>query len=400
MTSDANPLFTIQHGDQYITVLGTAHVSRASAEKVSELLASGEYDAVAVELCSGRHKNMTEPDTIAEMNLFQALKEGQAATVAASLALGAFQQRTAEQLGIEPGAEMLVAIHDADKAGYPVLLIDRKIGVTLKRIYRNIPFWKRSYLVAGLLYSVVTHKEVSEKEIERLKEGDMLESAFAQFAEKEHDLYVPLIEERDSYMAIRLMQEAANSEHRHILAVVGAGHFNGIRKILCREHFPLKDKMKEELELLNYIPESGSFLKWFPWLITVLILTGFGTGFSHSSELGWQLIVDWVLINGGLSALGALLAYAHPVTIAGAFIAAPITSLNPMIGAGMVTAAIEIWLRKPSVGDFEKLRTDTTHMKGWWTNRVSRILLVFLFSTLGSVIGTYVAGFRIFERLT
>ncbi len=400
MTSDANPLFTVHHGDQSITVLGTAHVSRASADKVRELLASGEFDAVAVELCSGRHKKMTQPDSMAEMDLFQALKQGQAATVAASLALGAFQQRTAEQLGIEPGAEMRTAINDADKAGYPVLLIDRDIGITLKRIYRNIPFWQRSSLLAGLLYSVVTRREVSEEEIERLKEGDVLESTFAQFAEEEHDLYVPLIEERDSYMAARLMQEAADSRHRHILAVVGAGHFKGIKQHLCREHLPLQEELKEELEVLNHVPASGSFLKWLPWLITALILTGFGIGFSHSSELGWQLILDWVLINGGLSALGALFAYAHPVTIAGAFIAAPITSLNPMIGAGMVAAAIEIWLRKPSVGDFESLRTDTTHLKGWWSNRVSRTLLVFLFATLGSAIGTYVAGFRILERLT
>jgi pheromone shutdown-related protein TraB len=400
MTFDANPLFTVQYGERYITVLGTAHVSRASAEKVSELLASGEFDAVAVELCVGRHKKMTQPDSMAEMDLFQALKRGQAATVAASLALGAFQQRTAEQLGIEPGAEMHAAINDADKAGYPVLLIDRDVGITLKRIYRNIPFWQRSYLITGLLYSVVTHREVSEEEIERLKEGDVLESTFAQFAEKEHDLYVPLIEERDNYMAARLMQEVTDSKHRHILAVVGAGHFKGIKQLLCREQLPLQQELEEELEKLDHVPASGSFFKWLPWLITALVLTGFGIGFSHSSELGWQLIMDWVLINGGLSALGALFACAHPVTIAGAFIAAPITSLNPMIGAGMVTAAIEIWLRKPSVGDFERLRTDTTHIRGWWSNRVSRTLLVFLFATLGSAIGTYIAGFRILERLT
>jgi pheromone shutdown-related protein TraB len=400
MNSDSNPIFTVEHNDQRITVLGTAHVSSVSAEKVRELLASGEFDAVAVELCPGRLKKMTEPDSMAELDLFQVLKDGQAATVVASLALGSFQQRTAEQLDIEPGAEMRVAIDEADRAGYPVLLIDRDIGVTLKRIYRNIPFWQRSYLLAGLLYSVVTRRQVSEEEIERLKEGDVLESAFAQFAEKEHDLYVPLIEERDSYMAVRLIQEAADSNHRHIMAVVGAGHFKGIKQHLCCERLPSREELEEELEELNRVPAADSWLKWLPWLITVLILTGFSLGFSRSPDLGWQLISDWVLINGGLSALGALIAYAHPLTVAGAFVAAPITSLNPMIGAGMVTAAIEIWLRKPNVGDFENLRTDTAHLKGWWRNRVSRTLLVFLFATLGSAIGTYIAGFRILERLT
>ncbi|WP_455202126.1 hypothetical protein, partial [Kaarinaea lacus] len=134
--------------------------------------------------------------------------------------------------------------------------------------------------------------------------------------------------------------------------------------------------------------------------IVVLIIFGFALGFSRSPELGWQLVADWVLINGGLSALGAIIALAHPITIIGAFIAAPLTSLNPTIGAGMVTAAIETGLRKPKVEDFSRLRMDTTHVKGWWTNGVTRVLLVFLFSTLGSAAGTYLAGFRIFERLT
>jgi len=107
-----------------------------------------------------------------------------------------------------------------------------------------------------------------------------------------------------------------------------------------------------------------------------------------------------VLINGGLSALGAAIAGAHPLTVVGAFIAAPITSLNPMVGAGMVTAMIEIYIRKPKVADFNQLKHDTTHFKGWWKNRVTRTLLIFILSTLGSAIGTYVAGFFIFERLT
>ena len=123
-------------------------------------------------------------------------------------------------------------------------------------------------------------------------------------------------------------------------------------------------------------------------------------GFYRNADLGWELVLDWVLINGGLAALGALLAAAHPLTVIGAFVAAPLTSLNPTIGAGMVTGAIELFLRKPEVGDFHKLRSDTTHFKGWWKNRVTRVLLVFLFSTLGSAIGTYVAGFRIFDKLT
>ena len=393
-SGNEEPLLNIQLNNSRITVLGTAHISRASAEKVRELLATGSYDAVAVELCPSRHNALINPDTLAKMDLFQVLRQGKAPMVAASLALGAYQQRMAEQFGIEPGAEMRVAIESAKQAGIPVLLIDREIGITLKRIYRNVPWWWRFYLMSGLMASIVTREQVSEEEVERLKQGDMLETTFSQFADQQQHLYQPLIDERDRYMAARLQQEVYKADHGHILAVVGAGHMQGIGKYLQRQTGP--DQVIDELERT---PAPSRWPKIIPWLIVVILLLGFAIGFARSPELGWQLVLDWVLINGGLSALGALIAGAHPLTVIGAFVAAPLTSLNPTVGAGMVTAAIEIFLRKPSVGDFSRLRTDTARLKGWWHNRVTRILLVFLLSTLGSAIGTYVAGFRIFGRL-
>ena len=136
-----------------------------------------------------------------------------------------------------------------------------------------------------------------------------------------------------------------------------------------------------------------------PWLIMVLILSGFAIGFMRSPELGWRLVAIWVLINGTLAALGALLARAHPLTIISAFVAAPLTSLNPTIAAGMVTGLVEAWLREPKVSDFERLRDDITGLSGWFRNPATRVLLVFFFSNIGSSIGTWVAGFRIFESL-
>jgi pheromone shutdown-related protein TraB len=330
------------------------------------------------------------------MDLFQVLRQGKAPMVTASLALGAYQQRLAEQFGIEPGAEMRAAVESAKRAKLPVLLIDREIGVTLKRIYRNIPWWRRLTLFSGLLASVVSRDKVSEAEVERLKEGDILETTFSQFADEAKNLYVPLIDERDRYMAARLRQDVSREGHRRILAVVGAGHLRGIQKYLGED-----DALPERtIGDLDRVPSPSRWPKLIPWLIVLVILAGFFIGFWRSPALGWQLVADWVLINGGLAATGALIAAAHPLTILGAFLAAPLTSLNPTVGAGMVTAAIEIYLRKPNVGDFTRLRSDTTHWQGWWRNRVSRTLLVFLLSTLGSAIGTYVAGFRIFERLS
>jgi len=395
MSDDQEPIVHIQVGNSRITLLGTAHVSRASAEKVKELLSTDEYDSVAVELCPSRFNSLVDPDSLARMDLFRVIREKKVLMVMASLALGAFQQRMAEQFDIEPGAEQREAIKAANDSHRPVLLIDREIGVTLKRVAHNVPWWQRFALFTGLIASVISHEEVSEEEIERLKEGDILETTFAQFADEQEALYLPLIDERDQYMAARLLEEVLKDGHENVLAVVGAGHLKGIQNYLEAGI----QEPAERIKTLDQMPIPSTWPKLIPWFIVALILVGFGIGFSRSPELGWQLISDWVLINGGLSALGALIAAAHPLTVATAFLAAPLTSLNPTVGAGMVTAAAEIYLRKPEVGDFTQLRKDTVHIKGWWKNRVSRILLVFILSTLGSAIGTYVAGFRIFDRL-
>jgi pheromone shutdown-related protein TraB len=329
------------------------------------------------------------------MDLFKVFRQGKASMVAANLALGAYQQRLADQFDIEPGAEQRAAVHYARDNHRQVLLIDREIGVTLKRVLRNVSWWKRFGLFAGLLASVISREEVSEEEIEALKEGDMLETTFAEFAADRQDLFHPLISERDEYMAARLLQEVAANRHENILAVIGAGHLKGIKTHLQQG---IADPAATVAEL-DHLPRPSRWPRLIPWLVVALVLIGFAVGFARSPELGWQLVMDWVLINGVLSALGALAAAAHPLTVVTAFLAAPITSLNPTVGAGMVTAAVEIYLRKPRVGDFSQLRHDTSELKGWWRNRVSRTLLVFLFSTLGSAAGTYVAGFRIFERL-
>ncbi|MEA3275183.1 MAG: TraB/GumN family protein [Pseudomonadota bacterium] len=395
MHETEEPRIDIRLGESEMTLLGTAHVSRASAEKVRELVESGEYDAVAVELCPSRYSAVIDPDALARMDLFSVIRQGRVYMVVASLALAAYQQRLADQFGIEPGAEQRMAIRLARERHLPVLLIDREIGVTLRRVSHNLGLWKRFGLFSGLLASMLSREDVAEDEIERLKEGDVLETTFAEFAEDRQDLYVPLIDERDRYMASRLREEIGRDDHENVLAVLGAGHLKGVARYLDEQ---ARDPAAEIAEL-DRLPQPRGWPKLIPWAIVALILSGFVYGFWKSPGLGWQVVADWVLINGSLSALGAAIAAAHPLTVVTAFLAAPFTSLNPTIGAGMVTGAAELYLRKPSVGDFGRLRHDTAQIRGWWRNRVSRILLVFLLSTLGSAIGTYVAGFRIFGRL-
>jgi len=378
-----------------ITLLGTAHVSADSVDDVEREIATGDYDAVAVELCESRYRALTQPGSLEDLDLFQVLRSGRAGMVAASLALGAYQQRLADQFQIRPGAEMEAAINGAGRAALPVYRIDREIGTTLKRIYRRTPWWQRMTLLTGLVASTFSREEISAEEIERLKEGDLLESTFSEFAQRSQTLYESLITERDRYMAARLRQTVERDTPKSLLAVVGAGHLAGLEQAL-------KDTPgdpDDTITALDHLPPRRRWLRLIPWLIVALIIAGFAIGFSRSTYLGFELVAEWIVINGVLSALGAIIAAAHPLTVVTAFVAAPLTSLNPTIGAGFVTAAAELALRKPTVRDFRTLRSDVTRIPGWWRNRVSRTLLVFLLSTVGSAAGTYIAGFRIAGKL-
>lgn len=396
MYAPEEPRIDVRLGASELTLLGTAHISRASADEVRALLQGRDYDAVAVELCPSRYQALMDPDALAQMDLFSVIRRGRVYMVVASLALAAYQQRLADQFGIEPGAEQRAAIAAARERRLPVLLVDREIGVTLKRVAGNLSWWKRFELFSGLLATLLSREEVTEEEIERLKEADVLETTFSEFAEDRRELAVPLLEERDRYMAARLCEELAEQHHAKVLVVLGAGHLKGVAGHLrgVAEQDP-----KAEIAALDRLPSPNRRFRFIPWIVIVLILCGFAYGFYQSPGLGVQVVLDWVLINGSLSALGIAVAGGHPLTLVAAFLAAPLTSLNPTIGAGMVTGAVELYLRQPSVGDFSRLRQDTATLKGWWRNRVSRVFLVFLFSSLGSSIGTYVAGFRIFERL-
>jgi pheromone shutdown-related protein TraB len=259
-----------------------------------------------------------------------------------------------------------------------------------------VPWYKRVYLMAGLALGMVSSEEIDEEAIEKLKEGDILESTFTEFAEQSPELYEALISERDRYMAARLREENADSSGRKVLVVIGAGHMEGLAKHLeTSSAEPVSERLK-----LEAMPPKSRWPRVIPWAIMVLVITGFLIGFSRSPELGWQLVFIWVAINGGLAALGALLARAHPLTVLSAVIAAPLTSLNPAIAAGMVTGLVESWLRKPRVSDLENLRFDITTVRGWFRNPATRILLVFFLSNLGSAIGTWVAGFKIFGALS
>lgn len=390
------PRRVVTRGDTEFTLLGTAHISHASADEVRTEIESGEYDGVAVELCASREANLRNPDAIADMDLVQVIRQGKAGMVAANLALGAYQQRLAEQFDIEPGAEMRVALTESDARGLPVEAIDREIGTTLRRAYRRLPWWRRFSLISGLFAGLLSSDKIEEEEIERLKQGDILEETFAEFARDSEELHSVLISERDRYMAASLEAFRVRHEPKRVLAVVGAGHLEGLAGEIggWREAEPEAAQAE-----LNHVPEGSRWVRWLPWLVVLVILGGFAAGFAQDVDLGQQMVWEWIWIHGVLSAAGAVLALAHPLTVLTAFVASPLTALNPTIGAGMVAAAVEVYLRRPQVSDFATLRKDVSRVGGWWRNRVARTLLVFLFCAVGSALGTYIAGFRIFSHL-
>lgn len=382
------------------TILGTAHVSHASTAAVRALVASGRFDAVAIELDPQRHRALTEPGSLHQLDLVRIIREGKTSMVAANLALSSYQRRLAEQLGIEPGAELKAAALDAAALGLPVHLIDRDVGITLRRSLAALGFWSRVKISAGILAGLFAGEDVDAGEIEKLKQGDILESSFGEFASGEPRLYTALIAERDRYMAARLRQNGSVEQPdtplpTNVLVVIGAGHLKGLSAQLRDDH-ALPATVRAELEA---VPQ-GSGIPWFTIALVVLVLGGFAWGFHQGGlDLGTDLIVYWVLLTGSFGALGCLLAGGHPLSILGAFIASPVTPLHPALASGTVSAIIEAWVRKPRYADFLALRDDVGTLRGWWKNRVARVLLNFFLTSVGTAIGVWVAGLKMARAL-
>ena len=378
-------------------LLGTAHVSQKSADTVKALMDTKAFDTVAIELDELRYQAITDQNRYKNMDLISIIKNKQTGLIATNLALSAYQNRLAEQLGVEPGAEMKQAIVSAEELNIPLWKIDRSVGITMKRTWRSLRFLEKVNLIFGF-GGFFEKEDISEKEIEKLKSGDMLESTFNEFSENSESLYKSLIDERDLFMASRLKQSVQNKppqdKPKRVLAIVGAGHLKGLSNYMEQSF-----ETDKTINQLNTLPPKPLWVKLLPWIISLVILSGFAWGFATNKELGFELVKTWFIYNGVLSGLGALVAGAHPLTILSAVVAAPFTSLNPTIAAGMVAALVETMLRKPKVHHFESLQTDAMKLKGWWGNPVTRILMIFIFTNLGSAVATWVSGFKIFNQL-
>ena len=384
----------VQLNKSEVTLVGTAHVSKLSVEMVEEKIGTGDYDCIAVELCAPRLENITNQAWWKNLDIYQVFKKKKAGLLLINLALTAYQKRLAERIGVEAGKEMIRAVELAREKGIRLEVIDRNISTTLHRLVTEVSFWQKFKIVGGLIAGVFVGEEISEEQVEDLKRGDMLHAVVSEFGEELPEIKRVLIDERDEYMVGRLSQiSEAFHAPKKILALVGAGHLIGMMPNLK------SPPDAAHLEELDRKPPPSKMGLYIGWGICVLILSMFVVGFKQSPELGGQLVITWVLLNGGLCALGTLIAFGHPISIIAAFFAAPLTSLNPTIGAGMVVGLVESYMRKPKVSDFETLRDDITHYSMWWKNRVARLLLIFFLSSFGSMIGTYAAGASIVTQL-
>jgi len=388
------PLRIVERDGVRYTLLGTAHVSAASVQAVEQAIGSGQYDAVAVELDPQRLQALTNPDALAQLDLIEVIRRNRVALFAANLALAAYQRRLAEQLGIEPGAELKRAVTLAQERGLPVHLIDRDVGLTFRRASQRLGFFGKLKLVAGLGAGLFSSEDVGEDEIEKLKQGDMLESSFGEFASESPALYESIIGERDRYMATRLREERHDGQ-RNVLAVVGAGHLAGLARHLEND----TEAPAALRQALEAVPKKRN-IPWITLGILAVVLAGIGVGFwKGGMDMGAHMLATWALYTGGLAGIGALLAGSHPLSILTAVVVAPFKPFRLSIPTGAFAAVVETRLRRPAYADFLQLRDDAQTLKGWYRNRVTRIVLTFMLTNIGSMLGLWLTGFTVYGKL-
>lgn len=378
----SSDIHRIQLGDREIILVGTAHVSQESIDTVKQVISKENPDTVCVELDTQRLQALRDKNHWESLNIFQVVKKGQAAFLMANLALASFQKRMGLQTGVRPGAELAAAVECAEENAAHVELVDRNIRTTLLRAWRKTGFWKKMNLLAVLFASMFETQKLDEEELAKLRQTDTLSAMLEEMGEMLPSVKTILVDERDTYMAHFIRQAEGNK----IIAIVGAAHLPGILKKLHQE------TPAEVIEEISTIPEKPFISKIIPWMIPGVVVALFIAGFFLGDRDRFtEAAVAWVLANGILSAIGTILALGHPFTVVTAFVAAPITSLNPTIGAGMVTALVQAFIAAPTVGDLENVGDDLTTIRGWWGNKTTRVLLVFFFSSFGSAIGTFVA---------
>ncbi len=362
-----------------VVFVGTAHVSKESAELVEAVIEEEKPDTVCVELCKTRLEALKNPRKWLETDIVKVIKEKRTSVLLSQLLMASFQKRMAEKFDIRPGEEMHRAVVAAEKIGAEVVPADRDIRVTLMRTWRKMGWWSKFKLLPEAVASLIMAEEIGEEEIEKLKKRDALEVALNLFGQKLPEIKTTLIDERDEYLSHTIRRAPGMK----VVAVVGAGHVPGI----------LKNQGKEvDIEALNEVPPKGPWSDVVQWVLLTGVLGLIIGGFFHAgSQASFNMVKSWVAITALSAAVGALAVLAHPLTIVTAAISAPVATIHPFIATGWIAGLAEASLRKPQVKDFLDLAEDIKTVRGFWRNKITRILLLVVFVNLTASAGTLAA---------
>jgi pheromone shutdown-related protein TraB len=388
-TCENGDVHLIEVGGRQIHLVGTAHVSQRSVDLVREVIEREKPDAVCIELDSGRYEALSSEKKFEEQDLREVLKNKQLATLMLNLVLASYQRRLGLKLGVTPGSELMEAARAADELDIPISLCDRDVRITLRRSWQSLSWMQRFRLLAELGASLFEDTEVSEEELQRIREQDVVTEVMNELGRMMPDLKRVLIDERDAFLAHKILE----TKGQRIVAVVGAGHVNGMKGRLVRDE-------RTDLEAISEIPTDSGFWKAVGWGIPLLIVGSIAAiAMTQGSDAAGENAMIWFLANAIPSGIGAIVAFGHPATIVVAALAAPFTSLTPLIGAGYVAAFTQLWAMPPRVSDFSTIGDDLSVLSRWWKSRLMRIFLVFVLTTLGSLLGTYTGGFGVISNL-
>lgn len=376
-------------GTREIILIGTAHISKDSVDLVRRVIKNETPDCVCVELDDKRYETLSRKKRWESLDLKKIIRKKQLSTLLFNLMLASYQKKLGNQLGVLPGTELLVAVRTAEENRISIALCDRDVRVTLRRAWHATSFFKKSYLLASLFAGLFDRTEITEEKLNELKKTDLLSELMMELGKALPELKRVLIDERDTFLSERIKK----AEGKRIVAVVGAGHIEGIKKAL------LEDR-NAQIEEISAIPPVSSIWKVLGWSVPAIIFASLGViALQKGYEIAGENIIYWILANGIPSSIGAMLAFAHPLTIVSAFAAAPVTSLTPVIGAGYVTAFVQVLVRPPVVREFETVLEDMSTLTGWWKNKLLKVFLAFLLPGLGSMIGSWIGGYEIISNL-
>jgi pheromone shutdown-related protein TraB len=373
-------------GDTTFHVVGTAHISQRSVDEVREVIAAVQPEVVCVELDKTRFDALTKANAFRDLDVIKVVREGRTLYLLAHLALASYQRRLGAKLGVKPGAELLAAASAATAAGIPIELIDRDIDITLKRAWRNLGVWKRSMLLGSLVVGFGSNDKtkagapITEQTIEDLKAPKALSEMLAELGRAVPEIKAPLIDERDQYLASKLLEAGAG--RRSVVAVVGAAHVPGIQAAFGT---PI------DRAALERIPPGALVWRILKWLVPVLFIAALIWGWRRSETITFaQMMLAWILPTSIASGACTLLAGGSLLAVLTAIVVSPVAAIHPLLGTGMVVGMVEAWRRRPSVADCERLPDDIQSFRGFWRNPVTRIMLIAIASGIGTATGFWV----------